>query len=418
MGNDKKTKLLEELAQLKYDLDSRIPTQAHGIAERKFIESAMRPKFRSLERLGVPRPEAVQWIVKYLESRNQVARALTARDERRTLMLNSATEWRDGLFYWKVVSNESKPVDYPFAAGFGCGSSLTVNAGQKISLQTQYQVGGSLNASIKAPGASLGASTSAQISETIVHEFSLSYAWTGTSGPCQYCQPRIYFPNASVRRLTRCFLKLRTFVATKTVFDPGDEYNIRSNCRHAPEECTGCPDAAPAQIGGGTTTGPTGGGITFIERVVINDRTPSPQSGRGTGDLRGIVTAGGDVGYPEQVAVHELAGRIRIIRPGEDYWSLYSIDEIDRALAAVRLNKEVTSLTLLGGTATDTYPTIEVEQSDGTRTTAEITGDVNLAGFRMLYATVELSGENMEQDEKATIRVGGGKPAQWPAVVV
>src|SRR5437016_5195424 len=92
-------------------------------------------------------------------------------------------------FFWRVDADYTMDVSFPFSAGFGCGASMKVSQGQKLSLLTAVKFSPQLGAKIGVPGAEISANLGGEITETLIHEISASYEWSYTSEKCEFCLP-------------------------------------------------------------------------------------------------------------------------------------------------------------------------------------------------------------------------------------
>jgi hypothetical protein len=241
------------------------------------------------------------------------------------------------LSTWKVETQYVGDVSFDFGTGFGCGASKKVSVGQKMALQTQFNAGAEVGSKVGPPGLEVAAKISAGFSETLSYEFTVAEEWTYSSRSCEFCTPRIHFPNARVTQGVRYFLHVPLFVSRKTIFTPGGECEIRGHCRHSPEKCGNCADARQAE-----GTGPLIGispsqQPSHMDRVIHADRANS--FGRLEDLLQEILKEPEhtQTGEP-QLYVCDVAGKISSVGSSENAdYQLYSIDELDRVLGAIRL---------------------------------------------------------------------------------
>jgi hypothetical protein len=244
-------------------------------------------------------------------------------------------KWRTLFFTWKLERDVPGEVSFPFSAAFSCGGSMKITHGQKLSLQTQFKLGEQLGGKFGIPGSEVSAGVSSEISETLAYELTASYEWSYASRPCEYCTPRIHFPQARVRILSRSTLHIPLFSIKKTVFMPGEQYEIRGHCRHAPDKCANCNNTEAPPGGGSILTVTETQGPAHLERIALAERTPTQDDIEKT--LKEILSVPDDKTVPEQFFLVDLSGRIQsVCRSGRRY-SLYSLDDIDRTIGAVRL---------------------------------------------------------------------------------
>jgi hypothetical protein len=228
---------------------------------------------------------------------------------------------------WKVEAYTKAPVSfYLFGGGFGCGQTIKIGQGQKQSLQTQFKM--SLQSGFKVPGPlELAASTTYEESMTLAYEFSSTLEWSYAARPCEYCWPTVVFPDASVTVWSKRPRILPFFVSRQTRFDHGGRYEILGNCGPDPERCRNCQEAHPTLAGSPSLTAPHSGGAANVERVVFADRRPNDNAEKLLSDLMD--------NDPEQLYISDHEGKLR--NPMTDGPALLSIDDVDRALGAVRL---------------------------------------------------------------------------------
>jgi hypothetical protein len=332
-------------------------------------------------------------------------------------------EWRSLFFTWRVEVDEYREVSFPFAAGFGCGASMKITQGEKFTLQTQYKIGGQLGGKVGVPGVEVSAGVSSEISETLVHELSVSSEWSYASRPCEYCTPQVHFPDARVRILSRrlLHLPLPLFVTRKTVFVPGEPYEIRAHCRHTPEKCENCTEAEPSPGSGAVMTATGTGGPTHVDRVMFAARMPAQYDLKQF--LKEILSTPDDEAMPEQVYLHEFEGKLRSVSSLDDRYALYSIDDIDRALGAVRVSPGSNSFFLLTKRPTETLPLIiELEDENGDHTPAnvQINGEAQHNDFRFIQVDLTYPQVNtLTEQPKLKLRVRSANTTdEWPAIVV
>lgn len=331
--------------------------------------------------------------------------------------------WRTFFHTWTVVKDERRPVYFDRPPAFGCSASIKIAEGQKLSLQTQCKLGGQTGFKLGVPGvAEISSTVSSEISETLAYELSASFEWSYTSRPCEFCAPQVHFPDARVTVLTRSSLHIPLFSARKTIFLPGETYEIRANCRHAPEKCANCKDAVPPPGSGPILMMIEPRGPAHLERVTFADRDSSQRDLKEL--LKEILSAPDDKTIPEQFYLVDLAGTIQSAsRPGS---LLYSVDDIDRTLGAVRLHRMNTRLLLLRKRAVQS-PSFKVELTrEGDTETPVVNGEVkrqaNEAGFHLIE--VEISNLTQLMDAQGNwkplrLHVDDGETVQeWPAVML
>ena len=333
--------------------------------------------------------------------------------------------WRTFFYTWKVEADEHQPVYFPWSAGFGCGASIKIAKGEKSSLQTQFKRGEQLGGKIGAFGSEISTTTSSETSEMFAYELSAGVEWSYTSRPCEFCAPQVHFPDARVRVLSRSTMHIPLFATKKTIFLPGETYEIMANCRHAPEKCANCNDAA-VPPGGGSIVSMTGsGGPAHLERVTFAARDPAQHDIKEL--LKEILSAPDDKTIPEQFYLVDLAGRIQSTsRAG---CLLYSLDDIDRTIGAVRLN-EMNSRLLLLMKAPEKQavkpPGISVELNREGNPDPLAIGTVKRSAEEAGYHLVEVDIPSLLQmkDKEGDwgslrLRVHDGEITQeWPAVVL
>jgi hypothetical protein len=226
---------------------------------------------------------------------------------------------------WRVEAQEARPVSMPFGAGFGCGATYKVTQGEKRTLQIQYKLAVQSSAKVTGP-IELGLSATAEESFAIGYEFTCSHEWSYPSRPCEFCHPRVHFPGASVMVWSKRPVHLPFFVSRVTQFNPGEESEIRGNCRTDRERCPDCAEAA-SQSANPALTAAHVGGPAHIERVILAERSQ-------TADLTGMISDFRAVA-PEQSFFVGLDGKIGKLSDAGIV--LLSVDEVDRSLGAVRL---------------------------------------------------------------------------------
>lgn len=329
------------------------------------------------------------------------------------------------LFTSKVAFNGPCSVSFPLTFGFGCGTAMKVTQGQRLSLQTQHKISSQLSAKLGALGTEIGSSVGAEISETLTHEISTNSEWSYTSRPCEYCNPQVHFPNARVKIISRRFLHLPLFVTRRTVFVPGEPYEIHAHCRHAPEKRENCAEAQVSAGSGSVLTATGTGGPTHLERVIFAARTPADYDLRQF--LKEIISTPNQEAAPEQLYLHEFEGKVRAVHWPDGRYHLYSLDDIDRALGAVRVSPGVNCLFLLTKEhekrpAHPSSPIIELvdEDADSPLGSGKFIGDARHGGFRLIR--VELiypEVKTMPEHQALKMRVSGDDTTdEWPAILV
>jgi hypothetical protein len=243
--------------------------------------------------------------------------------------------WRTFLSTWRVDEDDVLDVSFPFSAGFGCGQSMKVAQGQKLSLQTQCKIGSTFGGKLGAAGTEASASVSGEISETLAYEISAGYEWSYISRACQYCTPRAHFPDARVQIISKFSLHVPLFVTRRTVFVPGESYEIRGHCYHAPEKCGGCKDAETDLGGGAVLTSRPDKAVSQLERVAFADRSQRPGSPEKF--LQELSLAPGFEDRLAQLYIVGLSGEVIPVGGSEREYALYSLDDVDRSMGAVRI---------------------------------------------------------------------------------
>jgi hypothetical protein len=313
---------------------------------------------------------------------------------------------------WRVEACLREAVSFPFGGGFGCGQGLKVNQGSKQSIQTQWKF--SSQTGVKVPGpVEFSTSSGMEESVTLAYEFTNAVEWSYTALPCEYCRPRIVFPNAVTTIWSKRPLHLPLFVSKRTTLDPGGGYEIQGNCRRDPERCRNCPEVT---LGPGATpmmSVPKHLKSAHVERVMLADRAFDGS----IEDLADDLSTGKD----EQLYVVGLDGRPHNVEGG---LVLASIDEVDRALGSVRIgpgrnrlivvteaerslvgSPEPVNATLLGDTP-DKTSLIETEfRTVSTESLNVISVDVDLGA-----ALDQLAGDG---DFRLRLDVGHAS-AEWP----
>jgi len=327
------------------------------------------------------------------------------------------------LSTWKVESEEACDVSFPFSGGFGCGASMKVSRGEKLALQTQFKFGSQTGAKVSIPGLEGSQSVSQEISESLQYELTVDYEWAYTSRECEHCAPRVHFPDARITRLAWHRLHLPIFVSRRTRFDPGESYVIRSHCHHSPELCGNCGDAKGPPGRGAVSAGATSGNFVHIERVILFERTPV---GENLGQvLDELISDPMDGGRPEQIYLTDLRGELQpAIRPYGRYL-LYSVDDADRAVGAVRLYPGLNRLLFFKGVS-ESYPLAEPppefalldEESGEPKSVGEVAGDMTRDGFRLIE--VDLSGATgFAGPLGATLQLTvGNVRTTWPVALI
>jgi hypothetical protein len=244
--------------------------------------------------------------------------------------------WRTVLCQWELATEEPGDFSFPFTYGFGCGGTLKRAQGEKISLQRGTKIGSQIGTKLSIGGSDMSAGVSAEISETLAYEFSLSLEWSYTSRPCEYCFPTVIFPDAKVRIFKRWTYNLPFWATRKTEFLPGRMPEIRSNCRHAPDICANC-DNAEASLGAGPVAAAGASGRAHTDRVLLLEREVPPSTPDPDIVLKEILSTPDDEAAPEQLYLLDLTGKTQSVSQPDGRYLLYSVDDIDRSIGAVRL---------------------------------------------------------------------------------
>jgi hypothetical protein len=335
-------------------------------------------------------------------------------------------EWRTWFYTWKLVADETEPVEFPLSAGFGCGSTMKIARGEKISLQTAHKLTGQIGTKLGGPGAEVSASVGSELSETLTYELSSGSEWSYSSRPCEYCFPSARFPDARIRILKRWTLHLPFFVTRKTVFLPGRTYpEILGNCRHAPEKCSNCENTEAAPGAGPVATVTASGGSAHVDRVQLADRESLQFDLKMV--LREILSDGETA--PEQFYLVDLAGRTQSVSRSDGRHLLYSLDDIDRNIGAVRLYPKSSLLFMTKArekpeqapTRSQQPPMLEIEltsENGEVRQRGSISRVATASGFSLVDAELSLQPQ-LEGREDLLLRVSHGDVAdEWPAIVL
>jgi hypothetical protein len=335
--------------------------------------------------------------------------------------------WREGLFLVTLEAQETRMEDFAFGGGFGCEATVRVNQGQKFTLQTQRKLTRQIGAKLTPPGAELSSGIASEATETLTHEFSAAYEWSYSSKPCQYCNPRIYFTSATTSVYSRRAFGLPLLVSKRVVFDPGPEYEIRANCRNNASECGDCASAPPVAGVGGITRAQDLAVGTAVDRVVFDARASRP------GPLDQLATA--FAGEPANIAgmahryIVDLHQRAVPLRPEAEDVTLLSVDDLDRALGAVRLYDGANEL-LLGALAGEgsrpsepRNPEVWLSSKEYVPPyTATMSDVVDTAGMRMMRFAVNLSsGPSAADNQPPTMDLhfqNANVHRVWPVVML
>jgi len=326
--------------------------------------------------------------------------------------------WHTLFSTWKVEADEMSEVCFPFGSGFGCGATMKITQGEKFSLQTQYKAGGQVGAKLGTPGNELSAGLSSEISETIVHEFSVSQEWSHQSGRCEFCTPSLHFPNARVRILARWMLHLPVFASRRTVFLPGSRNEIRSHCRHAPDRCQGC-----EQEGTGSDsilTCPTTAAPTFLERVVHSDRRAQALAASTKALLKELLTTPDDETAPAQLHVVELEETPLV---SDARYVLYPVDDLDRVLGSVRLYPGKNRIFLLskpmlpGPNEPKLIVNVTDEETDEPFAPGVIKGKIQKNGYSLTDVELDIQ-KAPKGKEGLSLSVSWKESQTWPVSLV
>jgi hypothetical protein len=202
-----------------------------------------------------------------------------------------------------------------------------------------------------------------EVSETVTHEFSAGFEWSYTAMPCQYCNPKIYFTAARLRVYSRRLLGLPLLYSRKTIFDSGPSYEVRADCRSNAEECGDC---AGSQVTSGSSPLLKASSVpelTHLERVVFDSRSQRPNALQ---TIAKAVATDPESGEPtDHLYLLDLHNRVSPIASSDEGVTLYSVDDLDRALGAVRIYENANVMLFLargsGQTGPAGEPTIILE---------------------------------------------------------
>ncbi len=342
-------------------------------------------------------------------------------------LLKKGDIWRTLFSTWRVEADGIDDVSFPFSAGFGCGQAMKVTQGQKLSLQTQHKLGAQLGGKLTAPGVELSSGFSVEITETLVHEISATYEWSYTSRPCEYCLPRVHFPNSRIQVLTRFSLHLPLFGSRRTVFLPGETYEIRGHCKHAPDKCENCKESSPQAGGGAILTSTHATGTSYIERVLLAERTPKIPDPEQL--LKTLDPPQDSEPAPSRLYLVDLYGRARAVDLAEHGYTLYSLDDVDRAMGAIRLYRAGNQLVLLARLPDGEpgpSPDVQVELISKESQEPIVAGEIAVKegpGFRLLLVTLNCTnlqaGHVLEDQPTLTLRLRTNRrTTDWPAILV
>ena len=265
------------------------------------------------------------------------------------------------------------------------------------------------------------------MTETLTHEFSASYEWSYASKPCEYCNPRIYFTAARISVFARRAFGLPLFVARRTVFDPGPEYEIRGHCRSNAVECGDCAGAARSSGQGPLARASAEPVGTAVDRVVYDARAPRPamldELARAFAPDRDSST-----GLSQHRYVVDLENRAVPLKDDSQDIALLCVDDLDRAIGAVRVHPGPNEL-LLGALASggaspagDRLPEVWLD-SHGSDLPyrANATETSETSGMRMTRLQLEIAfAPGAAEDLPAMdLHVGQGSVHRvWPMVVL
>jgi hypothetical protein len=330
------------------------------------------------------------------------------------------------LSSWRVEADERCHIAIRYGGGFGCGRASRIAQGEKITIQSQYKFGSAGGAKVGAGAfeASIGASR--EITESIGYELTVTEETSYTSRPCEFCWPRLHFRNARITQWVRRPLHLPLFVTRKTVFDPGTGYELQNHCRHAPEICRDCEQTAPPAGRGGVARGDGAVGVSYLERVVTIDRTRSAdRTPKDT--LAEIVSTPDDDAPATQLFLPDLHGHLRAVGSHDEHHLLYSLDETDRALGAVRLFPGVNRLLFLRGVRIPGSPTTSeggltlVDATSGSiEATGTIVGSAEAGGFKLVEVELTYQPPALLPEGKRLRLVlrRGVIESTWPVLIV
>ncbi len=150
---------------------------------------------------------------------------------------------------WTVKKVSQGTFCFPFGSGFGCGEEKKITTGQEMNL--------SVNIGAEHSGVSGGV--------TIGVKHSQNEEWSYKSKECEYCRPKICFPNSTLTIAESCtVLPVPPIVWCQTIefFEPGPQGEIERNCTQNDPLCK-CDKAQAALF----FAPDTGGAVT---------RSPSP----------------------------------------------------------------------------------------------------------------------------------------------
>lgn len=321
---------------------------------------------------------------------------------------------------WRVESDLIGEVIFPFGNGFGCGAYRKTNQGDKISLQTQHKVGQQLSGKLSMPGVELGTGTTSELSESVVYELTATEEWGYTSRPCEFCTPTIHFLSARITVLSKLPYHLPLFISKKNIFDPGAIQEIRNNCRHAPEKCGNCDDSKASPGTGGIASTSNVLGTAVIDRVALADRLPTKHSTKEI--LIGIISQPNASKAAQQLYLVGLDNCFEAVVPQREGYQLYSIDDVDRALGAVRLYEGDNRLLFIGNQVPQ-FPLVTVgiirQSEEEIKHPVKITAEVAHYGYRLFEVIIPSAKLKIEdgQDLRLQLQTGDAKQ-EWPLIVL
>jgi hypothetical protein len=329
-----------------------------------------------------------------------------------------------GLYAWKLEADDRAEESLPICFWFGCEQTGKIIHGQKFALQTQHKFNKQLGAKLSGPPGELSASVGSELSETLTYEFTAGFEWTYSAKPCEYCIPRVHFPNARIRLYSKRLLNLPLLVTRRTILDPGEPSVIRAHCRRATEEeCGGCSENPIKTVSNPVLQVVLGGHSTHLERVVFASRTP-------IGNDRLSVAAGGLLGTPEeerQARPPDIVGlnnEVRSITTSE--LNLFEIDDIDRALGAVRIQEGPNEFTVIAqnppserGMLTDLAVELRRENGEAVTRGEATVGTVEDHQVGLVVIRVNVPPvESASGELTLSLSSPTGKFGEWPATIV
>lgn len=129
---------------------------------------------------------------------------------------------------WSSQRREIGKFCLPLGAGYSCGTQTTLTVGQEFTMSASFTIGGDMG------GATVGASTT----------YSVSQAFTHTSGNCQSCQLFASYGGAALRtwNVQRFYPVVGDSQENITIFSTFGQAPTIMPCCEVNNNCAGCPE--------------------------------------------------------------------------------------------------------------------------------------------------------------------------------